>query len=87
MEIRIWFPTTWGQFKYLLGQPRRIVISVTGNRKWPSKRFPQDYSHGELAALVIFHRNAHEEYASRQSDMLDKLKTAQIELSKLKRKK
>jgi hypothetical protein len=87
MEIRIWIPTTWGQVKYLFGQPRRFIIGVTGNRGWPSKRFPHDYSHRELADLVQFHHQAHVDAATEYNDTLEKLKEARIELSKLKRNK
>lgn len=51
------------------------------------KRFPVDYTHAELAALVVRHRDAHAEIATKYSDTLEKLKDARKELSSLKRNK
>lgn len=50
-----------------------------------NKRFPADYSHAELAALVIEHRNAAAAASTERSEIRDRLITAQKELSALKR--
>lgn len=51
------------------------------------KRFPDDYTHAELAKLVLHHRDLHAELATKYHETLDKLKETRIELSKLKRNK
>jgi hypothetical protein len=51
------------------------------------KRFPDDYTHAELAKLVLHHRDLHVEIATKYHETLDKLKETRIELSRLKRNK
>lgn len=51
------------------------------------KRFPTDYTHEELANLVIYHHDKHIEAVTKYTDTLEKLKEVQKELSKLKRNK
>ncbi len=51
------------------------------------KRFPIDYTHEELANLVIYHHDKHIEAVTKYTDTLEKLKEVQKELSKLKRNK
>lgn len=52
-----------------------------------TKRWPQDYTHKELAALVLCHQEKHAEAATKLADTRDKLIEARKELSKLKRDK
>lgn len=59
---------------------RRIRLAAGGN-----KRFPQDYTQQELAALVTHHHQKHVETATKLDETRDKLIEAQKELSKLKR--
>ena len=52
-----------------------------------AKTFPRDYTHEELAALVLFHQQQHAEALTKYSAVLEKLKVVGKELSALKRNK
>lgn len=62
-------------------------VGVTRFKVIEMKRFPDDYTHAELAKLVLHHRDLHVELATKYHETLDKLKETRIELSRLKRNK
>jgi hypothetical protein len=72
-----------GQWKYRIN----LFLFRAKLKRKGVKRFPYDYTHAELAKLVLHHRDLHVELATKYHETLDKLKETRIELSRLKRNK
>lgn len=72
-----------GQWKYRL---HRFLFRLKLKRGGV-KRFPYDYTHAELASLVVQHRDLNVDALTKYHDTLDKLKDTRKELSAMKRNK
>ena len=80
MNLR-WY--LWSKWVYKVNMAKKRVRLVMGG----VRRFPQDYTQQELAALVTHHHEKHVEAATKLMETRDKLIQAQKELSVYKRGK
>jgi len=73
LKWALWYKWYWLYRRVL----RRTTLSP--------KRFPSDYSHKELADLVVLHRDKRIEAETKYSNTVGKLRAISKELSELKR--
>jgi hypothetical protein len=79
----------WAVRKLFLYTIPEFLVSIKGyfRRQEKPKRFPQDYTRQELISLLLEHHAARVVAQTKVSELSDKLKDVQIQLSSLKRKK